>query len=123
MIKKHVLGKAQAGMLFFIDLDGKLISLKSAFDTAVAEEVFQVMGLPRYTATEARRAMATRMLKLNLEETAPTGLSQTKTTQRTIYIEDTEEQGIKSKLMANKEIFSYEAAIESGSESEHEAAL
>jgi hypothetical protein len=32
------------------------------------------------------------MLKLNLEETAPTGLSQTKTTQRTIYAEDTEEQ-------------------------------
>jgi len=63
------------------------------------------------------------MLKLNLEETAPTGLSQTKTTQRTIYAEDTEEQGIKSKLMANKEIFSYVAAIESGSDSEHEAAL
>ncbi len=53
MIKKHMLGKAQAGMLFFVDLDGKSISLKSASDTAVAEEVFQVMGVPWYTATEA----------------------------------------------------------------------
>jgi hypothetical protein len=53
MIKKHMLEKAQAGMLFFVDLNGKPISLKSPYDTAVAEEVFQVMGVPRYTATEA----------------------------------------------------------------------
>ena len=49
-------------------------------------------------------------MQLDLEETVPTCLSQAKTTQRTIYAEDTEEQGIKSKLMANKEIFSYVAA-------------
>jgi hypothetical protein len=107
-------------MLFFIDLHGKPISLKSAYDNAVAEEVFQVMGVPQYSA---RRATATRMLQLDLEETVPTCLSQAKTTQRTIYAEDTEEQGINSKLLANKEIFSYEAAIESGSDSKHEAAL
>jgi hypothetical protein len=118
-----VQGKAQAGMLFFVDLDGKPISLKSAYDTAVAEEVFQVMGVPRYTATEARRTTAARMLQLDLGETVPTGLSQTKTTQRTIYAEDTEEQGMNSKLLANKEIFRYEATIENGSDSEHEAAL
>jgi hypothetical protein len=110
-------------MLFFVDLHGKPISLKSAYDTAVTEEVFQVMGVPRNTATEAQRATAIRMLQLDLGETVPTSLSQTKTTQRKVYAEDTEGQGINSKLLANKEIFSYEAAIESGSDSEHEAAL
>jgi hypothetical protein len=122
MIKKHVRGPPKAGTLYFIDLDGKVIPLKSAYDTVIAGQVFKVMGVPRYTATDARRGAATRMLELDLPETMPTGLSQSKTTQVKIYAENTEEQGIQSKLSANKEIFSYEASIESGSDTEHEEA-
>jgi hypothetical protein len=122
MIKKHVRGQPEAGTLFFIDLDGNVISLRSAYDTVIAGEVYKEMGVPRFTAVDARRGTATRMLRLELPETRPTGLSQNKGTQLTHYAEDREEQGIQSKLSANKEIFSYEASIESGSDTEHEEA-
>ncbi len=109
--KKHVWGRAEPGTLFFTNMDGNAILLKAAYSSLIALEVFKIMGIKRLTVTMAR-ATATRLANLNLKKSEPTGMSQNKDTQVTIYNETTEEQGIKNKLSANATIFSCEAELD-----------
>ncbi len=80
IVKTYTRGRAPADTLFFVDLDGKAITLKAAYNSIVALEVYKEMGVPRHTAEQARRSTATRMVKLDLPESVLTGMALKKNT-------------------------------------------
>ena len=88
---------------FFVDANGKPLSLEHARTSRTGEEMAREMGIDRLpTFTEQRRVMASKMISSGA--TGNTGMAHTPAVQRVIYDDLQRERGVANKKMANRSL-------------------
>ncbi len=101
---------------FFVDTDGRPLSLEQARSNRTGEEMAREIGISRLpTFTEQRRVVASKIISAGA--TGNTGMGHMPAVQRIIYDDLQREQGVANKRLANKSLLEKPVDTETVAES------